>query len=97
MDFKLSALSFHGTSMEKSIHTEEYALFLTLLRNARDGAGVTQAELASRLKTTQTFVSKCERGERRLDIVELKKWCEAIEVSLADFSGRFEAACNTRV
>lgn len=82
--------------MEKSIHTEEYALFLTLLRNARDSAGVTQIELATRMNTTQTFISKCERGERRLDIVELKLWCNAISVPFAEFASQFEDASSKR-
>lgn len=86
----------HGTPMEKSIHTEQYAQLLTLLRSARDVAGVTQVELASRLNATQTFISKCERGERRLDIVELKQWCEAIGLSLVELAVRFEDACNKR-
>ncbi|WP_424217994.1 helix-turn-helix domain-containing protein [Thauera humireducens] len=57
---------------------------------------LTQVELASRLNATQTFISKCERGERRLDIVELKQWCEAIGLSLVELAVRFEDACNKR-
>lgn len=80
--------------MEKSIHTREYALFLETLRRFRDELGLTQLDVATRLGATQTFVSKCERGERRLDIVELKNWCAAMEISLVEFSSRLEAACK---
>jgi len=80
--------------MEKSIHTREYALFLDMLRRVRDERELTQQDVATRLGATQTFVSKCERGERRLDIVELKNWCEAMEVTLVEFSSRLEAACK---
>ena len=85
-----------GTSMKKTIHTDEYALLVTLLRETRESAGLTQIELALRLNTTQSIVSKIERGERRLDLVELKAWCDAIDVSLAHFAARFEQACDSR-
>ena len=76
--------------MEKSIHSAEYERFLVLLRNARVQSGLTQDELAMKLNTTQSFVSKCERGERRIDIVELGAWCSALDVSLSSFIERFE-------
>ncbi len=72
--------------MEKSISSKQYKLFLRELRKARRDAGVTQVELAKRLNATQTFVSKCERGERRIDVVELREFCSAIEISFSDFA-----------
>jgi transcriptional regulator with XRE-family HTH domain len=71
--------------MQKSRTKREYAEFLRHLRAARQKAGLTQIELARRLRSTQSFVSKCERGERRLDVVELRLWCEALGVSLPSF------------
>jgi transcriptional regulator with XRE-family HTH domain len=53
-------------------------------------AGLTQAQLASRLKVHQTRVSKVEVGERRIDILELQLWCEALGMSLRDFVARME-------
>ncbi len=64
--------------MDKSLYTKEYRLLLDRLRALREGADITQIELAKRLEATQSFVSKCERGERRLDVVELRTWCQAI-------------------
>ena len=64
--------------MEKSLHSEGYSLFLRQLRAARKSAGITQIELAERLDETQSFVSKCERGERRIDVVELLDIAAAI-------------------
>ena len=61
--------------MKKSLFSADYAVFLRLLREARDDAGLTQEELGARLGQTQSFVSKCERGERRLDIVEARARC----------------------
>ncbi|MGD0265861.1 MAG: helix-turn-helix transcriptional regulator [Candidatus Methylomirabilota bacterium] len=48
-----------------------YRLFLTRLREARREAGLTQAVVAAKLHRPQSFVSKCESGERRVDVVEL--------------------------
>lgn len=79
-----------GVPMEKSIYSSEYELFLALLRKTRLKSGLTQDDIAVKLGTTQSFVSKCERGERRLDIVELNAWCSALNVSLAWFVERFE-------
>jgi len=74
--------------MEKSIYSEDYLLCLEKLREARRTAGLTQDEVANRLgkHATQSFVSKCERGERRIDIVELRAFCRAIGVSFSQFS-----------
>ena len=79
--------------MEKSIYSQDYSLFLGLLRTAREESGITQQELAAKLSATQSFVSKCERGERRVDIVELRAWCSALEVPLSEFVLRFDKAC----
>lgn len=49
-----------------------YAILAQRLREAREAAGFTQAEAAQMLGKPQSFISKCETGERRLDIVELK-------------------------
>ncbi len=71
--------------MEKSIYTQEYSLFLEQLRKARDAKSLTQAQVAERLQQTQSFISKIERGERRLDVVELRAYCSAIGISFMTF------------
>jgi transcriptional regulator with XRE-family HTH domain len=71
--------------MEKSVFHRNYALFLSCLRCARKSAGLTQQEVAERLQQTQSFVSKCERGERRIDVIELLAFCQAIDISIEDF------------
>jgi transcriptional regulator with XRE-family HTH domain len=76
--------------MEKSVFTHEYLVFLRSLREARERAGMTQAQLADRLGQTQSWVSKCERGERRLDIVEVRAFCEAMEIQYVAFVGEFD-------
>jgi len=54
-----------------SAHSTAYRRFLARLRQARREAGLTQVQVARRLGKRQSFVSKCESGERRVDVVEL--------------------------
>lgn len=56
--------------MPRSVFTEPYGFLLRVLVDARKKAGLRQIDLAARLKKPQSFVSKIERGERRLDVVE---------------------------
>jgi transcriptional regulator with XRE-family HTH domain len=77
--------------MEKTIYSREYAVVLRLLRAAREKAGITQVELAKKLKLTQSHVSKIERGDLRLDIVQLRTICKVYGVSLLQFVEQFEA------
>ena len=78
--------------MEKSIHSAQYAVFLKVFRQARRRSHLTQIELARRIGETQSFVSKCERGERRIDVIELRAFCRVFEVSLKQFVGALETA-----
>src|ERR1051325_1336723 len=65
-------------AVKKNIRLNQQKRLLVLLRGVRVDAGLTQSELASRLARDQTFVSKYESGERRLDILELRDVCEAL-------------------
>jgi transcriptional regulator with XRE-family HTH domain len=64
----------------KSVFTPTYARFRELLIEAREGKGLTQAELAERLSRPQSYVSKFERGERRLDVVEYLEVARALQI-----------------
>ncbi|MEA9913492.1 helix-turn-helix transcriptional regulator [Xanthomonas campestris pv. raphani] len=75
--------------MAQSTHNPNYQLLLTVLKTARKRAGVSQADLAERLGNTQTFVSKCERGERRIDAVELVEFAEALGVKPLELLGEY--------
>jgi len=77
--------------MDKSTFTREYRILTDLLRRERVKAGLTQDALAEKLGETQSFVSKCERGERRLDLIQLQQFCRAIGVELADFVKKYQA------
>jgi len=63
---------------------------LSLLRFVRTEAGLTQTDVAHRLNQPQSFVSKYESGERRLDILELREVCGAIGTTLPEFIERLE-------
>jgi len=69
----------------------ERATLARLLREVRERAGMTQAELADRLETTQSTVSKIETGERRLDLIELRQFTDAVGADLATVVAEFEA------
>ena len=61
----------------KTRFSRRYQRFLKLLRLARIKAGLTQTQVAERLRQPQSFVAKCESGERRVDIVEFIAFCRA--------------------
>ena len=64
--------------MVDSTHTEQYQLFCELLIEARKEQDLSQAALAEMLGRVQTFVSKYERGERRLDVIEFLEVADAL-------------------
>ena len=82
--------------MDKSIHSAQYATFLRTFREARQRKGVTQADLADKVGETQSFISKCERGERRIDLVELRTFCVAMDIPLTEFVSRFQRCVYRR-
>jgi len=57
-------------------------------------AGLKQGDLAERLEQSQSFVSKYESGERRLDLLELQNICRAVGLSLIEFVQRYEGFAN---
>ena len=76
--------------MPKSIFSEGQEKLQKLLRQTRIGAGLSQVELAKKLRRPQSFVSKYESGERRLDLIELGQICQALNISLNDFVRKFD-------
>lgn len=66
--------------MPSSLHSRDYEQFRSLLVEARRRAGLSQAQLAERLSRPQSFVSKFERGERRLDVIEFRRITNALGV-----------------
>jgi len=60
--------------VKNSTYTYEYQKFLENLRKARKESGFTQIEVAQKLNQPQSYVSKCESGEKRIDVVELLRF-----------------------
>ena len=65
---------------------ESYKKFQNKLRSARVEAGLTQSEVARLLNKPQTYISKCELGERRVDIVELQEFARIYHKPLSYFA-----------
>jgi DNA-binding XRE family transcriptional regulator len=79
----------------KSLHTAAYRRILALLRQMREDAGLTQEQLAKRLKRTRTYVTKCELGERRIDVLEWLQFCRACETDPVAALARIRKAIRT--
>lgn len=76
--------------MANTTQYEARAILAALLREVRQEAGLRQNDLAERLDQPQSFVSKYESGERRVDLIELREICSAIGISLEALIQRFE-------
>jgi len=80
-----------GFLVTKSVYTDQYRRFCTLLIQARKAAGLTQVELAAQLNRPQSFVSKVARGERRLDVIDSLEVARALQLDLQAFLQQLDA------
>ncbi len=71
--------------MSSSVYSSRYKEFLKRLKAARLEAGLTQAEVAALLQVPQSFISKCESGERRVDVIELMEFAAIYQRSILYF------------
>lgn len=67
--------------MPSALFSERYAIVVEVLTTARCDAGLTQVELAQRLGRLQSYVSKIERRERRVDVTEFIDWARAVNAN----------------
>jgi len=65
--------------MSKSIYSKDYRSVIEKLKKARLDAGLKQSDVAQKLKKPQSYISKIERGERRVDAVELKELAKVLK------------------
>jgi transcriptional regulator with XRE-family HTH domain len=76
--------------MEKSIYTDEYSAVTDLLKELRKAAGITQVQMAEMLEQTQSLFSKYERGEIRLDVIQLRTIVLKLGLTLTEFAAHLE-------
>ena len=80
--------------VERIASPTEQKKLQSLLRQVRIEAGLNQDEVARRLGRPQSFVSKYETGERRLDILELRQVCAVLGLSVTEFVHRLEGSIS---
>lgn len=71
--------------MKKSTHTTEYRRVIGRLKQAREQLGLTQVQVAKKLGKPQSYVSKVESNERRIDVIELKTFAKIYKRSIQYF------------
>lgn len=76
--------------MRKSIHRPEHDVLIALIRELRLKQGLTQVQVCAALEMPQSFMSDVERGQRRLDLVQLHDLCRALRIPLKTLVDTFE-------
>lgn len=71
--------------MPNPLHRQQYDVFRELIVSARVSSGLTQVEVAQRLGKPQSYISKCERGERRLDFTEFMELAVVLSIDVPRF------------
>lgn len=71
--------------MDKLIYSKEHKFLINQLKKARKEAGFDQKKVAKLLDKTQSYISKIESGQRRLDIIQLKKFAKIYRKDLNYF------------
>lgn len=71
--------------MGKSVFSKDYKEIIERLKTARIESGLAQQEVANKLNKPQSFVSKIESGDRRLDVVEIKKFATIYKKDISFF------------
>ena len=85
MDSCTSCLAASEQPLKTKTYVREYRLFLKRLKQARESAGLTQTEVARLMSRPQSFVSKAESGERRVDSIELRHLAKIYRKPLSFF------------
>jgi ribosome-binding protein aMBF1 (putative translation factor) len=83
-------IGFIFSDMPKSVHTDKYAKFRELLIAIRTNLSLTQTQLAEKLGKPQSFVSKYESGERRLDFIEVLELAKHLNFDVGNLADAVE-------
>jgi transcriptional regulator with XRE-family HTH domain len=78
----------------KTNRKKKYSVLTELIYRLRTNAGITQKDLANLLNEPQSFVSKVETGERRIDVIELAEICKALNSNIVEFIIMLEKELN---
>lgn len=71
--------------MRKTIYSKEYKYLVEQLKKARKEVGLTQNQVAKILHKTQSYISKIEAGQRKIDIIQLKEFGKVYKKDLDYF------------
>lgn len=71
--------------MSKSIFSRDHKYLIGQLKRAREEVGLDQAEVAKKLEKTQSYISKVESGQRRIDLIQLKDFAKVYKKKLNFF------------
>ncbi|MCL4416450.1 MAG: helix-turn-helix transcriptional regulator [Actinobacteria bacterium] len=71
--------------MKKSIYSKEYEYLVSQLKKARLEAGLTQVKVSKLLKKSQSNISKVEKGQIRLDVIQLRVYAKLYKKDLNYF------------
>jgi transcriptional regulator with XRE-family HTH domain len=87
-------MGYYDAGMPSSLHGSRYQVFRKLLIEARESAGMTQVQVAELLQKPQSFISKYERGERRLDFTEFLEIATVLNIDVHAFIDDFRSSSN---
>lgn len=87
-------LGYYFSNVKKTFNIKEHKILHEQLYQLRVSLGLTQQDLAAKLNVPQSFISKIESGERRLDNIELREICKCLDTDLMEFITELEKKFN---